>query len=259
MNKYKKNLQEVYADLGKLSFPYTVDLKRFYYSLKLLDCNGLIEGKNLLDMGSGVGIMAVAFSRMGARVTGIDKFVFPSRGKNPYRVSDFEKLEQLWRDAGVRIIEGDIIDKPLPFEDQSFDVVNFDATIEHLVESPKQLFNEVHRVLKPGGVFLVTTPNLANLLRRIRFVFGFSPYWDIKDYFESHPHFTGHRREFTVYELRSMLEWSAFKVAVVKTANIFFEVKRFIVPRKFIGQSCNTLSLPFPNMREMIYMFAKKT
>lgn len=258
MNKYKKNLQEVYADLGKFSLPYIVDLKRFYYSLKLLDRNDLIEGKHILDLGSGVGIMVIAFSRLGARVTGIDKFIFPSGGENPYHVPDFEKLEQLWRDAGVRVIEGDIINKPLPFEDKSFDVVNFDATIEHLVESPKQLFSEVHRVLKPGGVFLITTPNLANLLRRIRFVFGLSPYWDIKDYFESYPHFTGHRREFTAYELRSMLEWSSFKVTEVRTANIFFEVKRFIVPRKFIGQLCNTISLPFSNMREMIYMFAKK-
>lgn len=258
MNIYKKNLQEVYIDLGKFSAPYTVDLKRFCCSLKLLDRNGLIEGKHILDMGSGVGIMAIAFSRFGARVIGIDKFIFPSGGENPYRVSGFEKLEQLWRDNGVRIIEGDIINKPLPFEDELFDVVNFDATIEHLVESPKQLFSEVHRVLKPGGVFLVTTPNLANLLRRIRFVFGFSPYWDIKDYFESYPHFTGHRREFTVYELRSMLEWSSFKVTEVTTANIFFDVKRFIALRKFIGQLCNTISIPFPNMREMIYMFAKK-
>ncbi|OHA80161.1 MAG: hypothetical protein A2747_00855 [Candidatus Yonathbacteria bacterium RIFCSPHIGHO2_01_FULL_44_41] len=259
MNKYKKIFKEVYSDLGKFSLPYTVDIKRFCYSLKLLDCNGLIEGKCILDLGSGVGIMAIAFSRLGARVTGIDKFIFPSVGENPYRVSDFKKLEQIWQDSGVQIIEGDIIDKPLPFADQSFDVVNFDATIEHLVESPKQLFGEVHRVLKPGGIFLVTTPNLANLLRRIRFVFGLTPYWDIKDYFESYPHFTGHRREFTVYELRSMLEWSSFKVTEVKTANIFFEVKRFVVPRKFIGQLCNTLSLPFPDMREMIYMLAKKT
>jgi len=97
MNKYKKIFKEVYSDLGKFSLPYTVDIKRFCYSLKLLDCNGLIEGKCILDLGSGVGIMAIAFSRLGARVTGIDKFIFPSVGENPYRVSDFKKLEEIWR------------------------------------------------------------------------------------------------------------------------------------------------------------------
>ncbi len=58
---------------------------------------------------------------------------------------------------------------PLPFESQFFDSVSAFDVIEHI---PRQLYigdrgmvypfinlmNEIHRVLKPGGVFLATTP-----------------------------------------------------------------------------------------------------
>ena len=49
-------------------------------------------------------------------------------------------------------------DEPLPLNDQSVDVVSCLAVIEH-VEHPDVLAAEAHRVLKPGGVLVVTTPS----------------------------------------------------------------------------------------------------
>jgi UDP-N-acetylglucosamine 2-epimerase (non-hydrolysing) len=46
----------------------------------------------------------------------------------------------------------------IPYEDARFDVVFSDNVLEHLDE-PLQVFREVARVLKPGGVFLFKTPN----------------------------------------------------------------------------------------------------
>jgi len=46
----------------------------------------------------------------------------------------------------------------LPVAGDSFDVVTANMVVEH-VQRPDLLFQEVHRVLKPGGVFLVHTPN----------------------------------------------------------------------------------------------------
>ena len=46
----------------------------------------------------------------------------------------------------------------LPFPDASFDVVVSFETIEHLYE--QELFlKEIHRVLRPEGLFIVSTPN----------------------------------------------------------------------------------------------------
>jgi SAM-dependent methyltransferase len=46
----------------------------------------------------------------------------------------------------------------IPWADDAFDLVFADNVLEHL-EKPARVFAEVRRVLRPGGVFLVKTPN----------------------------------------------------------------------------------------------------
>lgn len=61
-------------------------------------------------------------------------------------------------------------DRGLPFRDGSIDVLLASEVYEHLYH-PEVFFEEVHRVLRPGGLLLLTTPNLESmalmLLRRI--------------------------------------------------------------------------------------------
>ncbi len=50
-------------------------------------------------------------------------------------------------------------DPQLPFEEQYFDAVTMLAVVEHLNPSSLiQLFREIYRTLKPGGVLIITTP-----------------------------------------------------------------------------------------------------
>lgn len=72
---------------------------------------------------------------------------------------------------------------PLPFEDASFDFVISFQVIEH-IKQDAQLVREVHRVLRPGGKFILTTPNAPMSLTR-------NPW---------------HVREYTAGELRRLLE-----------------------------------------------------
>ena len=68
------------------------------------------------------------------------------------------------------------IDPVLPFDDEYFDLVTMLAVTEHL--SPNSLvllFQQIHRVLRPGGRLIITTPaawsdGLLRLMARVRLV-----------------------------------------------------------------------------------------
>lgn len=62
---------------------------------------------------------------------------------------------------------------PLPFEDESFDYVVSFQVIEH-ISNDKRFTEEVRRVLRPGGKFIVSTPNRPMSLTR-------NP-WHIREY-----------------------------------------------------------------------------
>lgn len=46
----------------------------------------------------------------------------------------------------------------IPYPDATFDVVFAKDVVEHLPD-PEQAFKEIHRVLRPGGLFIAKTPN----------------------------------------------------------------------------------------------------
>ena len=54
---------------------------------------------------------------------------------------------------------------PFPFEDNSFDTIVTFQVIEH-VKDDEGFIKEIHRVLKPGGEALITTPNIKMTLSR---------------------------------------------------------------------------------------------
>lgn len=95
---------------------------------------------HLLDLGAGAGIVAhMNFRGLVAQVCGIDPD--PRVGANPYL------------DEGKVACGEDI-----PYADTYFDIVFADNVLEHL-HNPALVFQEVARVLRPGGLFLVKTPN----------------------------------------------------------------------------------------------------
>ena len=57
------------------------------------------------------------------------------------------------------LVEGSLF--ALPFADSSLDLVTCNVVVEHL-DHPTRAFAEVARCLRPGGVFVVKTPNLLN-------------------------------------------------------------------------------------------------
>ena len=62
--------------------------------------------------------------------------------------------------SGLNVIKCNVETEKLPFDDETFQMVLFNEIFEHLRINPIDTLEEVNRVLKPGGIMMLTTPNL---------------------------------------------------------------------------------------------------
>jgi SAM-dependent methyltransferase len=79
------------------------------------------------------------------------------------------EASQAARSVGLNVITGSIED--LRSYQQSFDVITLWNVIEHLAD-PKGSLQILNQLLRPGGILVVTTPDIASLDARL-----FGPYW----------------------------------------------------------------------------------
>ena len=77
-------------------------------------------------------------------------------------------------DRGVHAVAADL-DRSLPFDDNSFDLVLSNQVIEHLSETDR-FVEEIYRVLVPGGVAIVSTENMASWHNVVALILGFAPF-----------------------------------------------------------------------------------
>ena len=110
-----------------------------------------VRGKRVLDFGCGPGYGSHFIAASADSVVGVD--VSP------------ESLEYARRTFPRDNLAFDVIDTScvLPYEDDSFDVVMSFQVFEH-VEFPERYLQESRRVLKPGGVLLLVTPDRSTRL-----------------------------------------------------------------------------------------------
>jgi SAM-dependent methyltransferase len=94
-----------------------------------------------------------------------------------------------------------------PYEDASFDVVLYCEIIEHLLMNPVHTLTEIRRVMKPGGLLVVTTPNVARLGNVLAMADGRSIY----DPYSGFGPYGRHNREFSMTELLHLLEFAGFE------------------------------------------------
>jgi SAM-dependent methyltransferase len=102
-----------------------------------------------------------------------------------------------------------------PYADDSFDVVLFCEMIEHMLMDPLATLRQIRRVLKPNGVLILTTPNVARLDNVLRMLQGDNIY----DPYSGFGPYGRHNREYTRRELHRLLDFAGFEIETSMTAD----------------------------------------
>jgi SAM-dependent methyltransferase len=127
--------------------PHTrINAVRFFESWIAAHPAEFWKNRVVYDFSSGSGYIAHLFQQADANVLAFD--LFPNQNQHPELQCRFIDLQQ-----------------PLPVESERADIVICSETIE-CIPNQNQLFSELSRVLKPGGILLLTTANPSSLRSR---------------------------------------------------------------------------------------------
>ena len=128
-------------------------------------------------------------------------------GHEPYGVDIVEELIQKARGTYPQItFECVDCEKGIPFDDNFFDVVWAGDVIEHICFTDV-FVNEINRILKIGGLFVLTTPMHNRLKNVIISLYNFEKHFD--------PEFP-HLRFYTLKSLQTVLEKRGFRIESVQ-------------------------------------------
>ncbi|MDC7127049.1 MAG: methyltransferase domain-containing protein, partial [Spirochaetales bacterium] len=147
-------------------FDYEIENEDSFYNLMKLGLNdiGFFEIENaiinkcltsgdkpsFLDIGCATGRLIYEMSKRGWNVKGVEV----CKASAEYGIKE--------RSLDIRIMPFE----DCCFQDKSFDVVHCSHLIEHLT-SPDSFVEEASRVLKPGGLFIITTPDIGGFQSKL--------------------------------------------------------------------------------------------
>lgn len=176
INKIDEVVNQAYEVLKQRSNEKSIDTINRYYrsqkyrvieSLKVVLSLANSNDKNpILEIGSFPYLVTLSLAQFGFEVVGID--LQPDQSLCTPTISNQDQNNQFHFEVKKCNIETDV----LPFEDNQFDTIIFWETFEHLRIDLIFTCQEIYRVLKPGGILLLSTPNflrynkLMSLLRK---------------------------------------------------------------------------------------------
>ena len=169
---YEQEYEEMYRLEG--SYWWYIARRSLAEELLIAEINRR-DSVRMLDVGCGTGANAIAFERL-APTVGID--------------SSMDALHFCRKRGLQRVTLTPLED--LPFGSGSFDIITALDVLEHSDDDLRCL-REIHRVLKPRGLVLITVP-----------AYGFL--WS------EHDEALKHRRRYTAHELRNKLTVTGFEV-----------------------------------------------
>ncbi|MCL7399845.1 MAG: methyltransferase domain-containing protein [Desulfurococcales archaeon] len=178
-----KEIIERFGD-SKAVHSYYVEFSRRLEVLKLIEeyCK---QGSTVLDLGAQPFIISCALRKRGYNVVAFDI--------NP---GAYMRIAEA---CDVDVVRCDLERDELGVDNA--DCAVFTEVLEHLHYYYVPLvLSKISRALKPGGILILTTPNIASLFRRLRLLLGEQPIYRY------------HVREYTMREVVSLLREAEFEV-----------------------------------------------
>ena len=120
------------------------------YNSRLSFIESLYPGKwNLLDIGCGAGFFLNIAKERGWNCHGME--ILP------------EYIKYAQENFALKNIRLESLDEPLSYNANNFDVITLWDLIEHL-RNPLNSLQKIHRIMKPGGLLVMWTPNVKNAI-----------------------------------------------------------------------------------------------
>ena len=137
--------------------------------------------------------------------------------------------------------------------DGSFDMIICDSILEHTLK-PKHLTTEMHRVLKPGGIFIVVVPNATSIIRRWNHLRGRSVFEPLIDNLYSRDYLSRCSVFYSENELRFILNGSQLVVDRVAYIN---ETSHDV--NKLVIKVFRLFGALVPQFRDVIFLVGRKS
>lgn len=157
-----------------------------------------VKTGTVLEVGAWFGSFALSLQRLGYEVVACDRY--ESYG------SAFAGHVELMENDGVQIVSTsreNELDQIASLG--QFDVVLAGAVIEHVPHTPRSLLEALYGAVRPGGLLLLDTPNVARYWNRRALDRGETIFQPLEEQYDCQPPWEGHHREYTAAELGWML------------------------------------------------------
>ena len=238
----------------------------------LFEINIIIRNINkssrILDVGGGMGVNLLCIKELLNKETSlylIDRFEEYKEGN---RMGTYDTGMKMLREYGISVTNQDFWNiSSFPFDSNSFDMVTIIDVTEHLPGSPLRLFEEINRILRPGGKLIFGGPNSVSISKRLRMLLGKHPYILLESWLDKK--YYSHYREYSrndnihIFEKTGFKNIKTFMVAEpskTRARNRYFNDHRLKLSSKMIVLFLLTiLEILFPSFRSAVYCIAEKS